>query len=141
VPFEQSKVTGYALATLAMTSYSAAKGITSAAPQAAIVFGPHAPVVYVAALGIAGTVAVIDSIGVVVGVVTSPRTQEVLRKTRDGIRRLIHRPQPPDGRDPGDQSERVHERQMSAPYKLPDEVRDAIISLGQKPREAAGEGP
>ena len=92
VPFEQSKVTGYALSTLAMSSYSAAKGITSAAPHAATVFGPHAPVVYAATFGVAGTVAVIDSIGVVVGVVTSPKTQEVLGKVRSEIRRLIHRP-------------------------------------------------
>jgi hypothetical protein len=144
VPFEQSKVTGYALATLAMTSYSAAKGITSAAPQAAIVFGPHAPVVYMAALGVASTVAVIDSIGVVVGVVTSPRTQEVLRKTRDGIRRLIHRPQPPTGRDPDDQSVRpgeLSERESAPRWKISEEeLRDAIRILHQSGK-APGEGP
>jgi hypothetical protein len=103
VPFEQSKVTGYALSTLAMSSYSAAKGLVSGAPHAAVVFGPHAPVAYAAVVGVAGTVAVIDSIGVVVGVVTSPRTREVLQKAREGIRRLIQRPQSPAAPDSRDQ--------------------------------------
>lgn len=103
VPFEQSKVMGYALSTLAMSSYSAAKGLVVAAPHAAVVFGPHAPVAYAAVVGVAGTVAVIDSIGVVVGVVTSPRTREVLQKAREGIRRLILYPQSPAAPDSRDQ--------------------------------------
>jgi hypothetical protein len=92
VPLEQSKVTGYALSTLAMTSYGAAKGITTTAQHAAPVFGPHAPVVYAVALGTAGGVAVIDSVGVIIGFVTSPRTREGLRRVRNGIKRLIRRP-------------------------------------------------
>ncbi len=48
--------------------------------------------------GLAGAVVVVDGIGVVVGMVTSPKTVKAMGEARDGVKRLIHRsggkPQP-----------------------------------------------
>jgi hypothetical protein len=99
VPFEQSKATVSPLATQAMKSYGVATGLAGASPGA-VILGPHGPVVFMAG---AGALAVIDSIGVIIGVATSPRTAEIIKAARRGFRRLIHRA-PSDAQGAGEPS-------------------------------------
>ena len=97
VPFEQSKLSVSALATLARKSYGipdkAGTYIGLGATAAAIV--PHVAVVYlgVAAAGILGLV-VVDSIGVIVGAVSVPGTgtSNAISNLRRKIKQLIHHP-------------------------------------------------
>jgi len=92
VPFEQSKMAGSSLTGLAMKSYGVASTASGLA-AVPLVLGPHGAVASAGVLAGAGAVAVVDSVGVVVGMV--PKTGRALRAVGRGIRRLIHRPDNP----------------------------------------------
>jgi Skp family chaperone for outer membrane proteins len=87
VPFELSEPRFHPLTKLAMESYKTAGGLLEDSPTAAI-FHPKGPVVLMAA---AGAVAIIDSVGVIVGVAISPITRQVIEKVRNGFKKLISR--------------------------------------------------
>jgi Skp family chaperone for outer membrane proteins len=87
VPFELSEPRFHPLTKTAMESYKTAGGLLEDSPQAAIVH-PKGPVVFIAA---AGAVAIIDSVGVIVGVAISPITRQVIEKVRNGFKKLISR--------------------------------------------------
>ncbi len=100
VPFEQSKLSATALASLARKSYDKAWKYAGASGFAPIL-GPHGAVVFLAGLGAAlGALVVIDSFGVAVGFVSSDsRTGRAIRATRRWIRRILRRPPPADQED------------------------------------------
>jgi hypothetical protein len=85
VPFELSDAEVHPMTTAAMKSYKASEALLKATPHA-VVLGPKGPIAFMA---IAGGVAVIDSIGVIVGLAISPVTRRVVERVRRGIRRLF----------------------------------------------------
>jgi hypothetical protein len=100
IPFEASVPKGHALVSLSMKSIGKATQALGAAAAVAPILGPFAHVAYVTGAGLAGAVCVVDGVGLIVGVATSPETGKVLLAARQGIRRLIHRPHPPGGPGP-----------------------------------------
>jgi len=111
VPFEQSKQKAASLATLARKSYSPAGAVAGLSNFAPILIVPHAMVVYLGVVGAAaGGIVVVDSIGVVAGVATGPKTAGARASVRRGLRRLINRPGQPKlddaEQDPSDQPSR-----------------------------------
>jgi hypothetical protein len=87
VPFEHSEPKFHPLAKTAIHSYELAGGLIKYGPHATIL-GAHGPVAFMAA---GGAVAVIDSVGVAIGVAISPITNEIVDKVRAGIKRLFTR--------------------------------------------------
>jgi hypothetical protein len=149
VPFEQSKATVIALASLAMKSYGVVGTAAGLGAAIAPALGPHGAVAYMAvAPGAVLAVVVIDSVGVAAGWVASGRTAEAIQAARRGITRLIHGPHPPKP-GPGDKpaptvpGSEARERTVEpAPplLELPDEVKAAIRTLRERqPSPGTGE--
>lgn len=97
VPFEQSSLKLSSLTAWAQKSFTLVGEISSVQAGAVLFIGPHAPVAFAAVGGAVGVVAIVDGIGALIGLVTSPRTDEVVGRIRRGFRRLIHRPAPDSG--------------------------------------------
>lgn len=140
VPFEQSKVSGQALASLAMKSYTPASSIYATGATAAPHLGPHGAVVYLATAAAAGALAVVDSIGVVVGVATNPRTYQLLAGVRRGLRRLIHRPRPaPAAAEPVTESAPEPTKTLAEPLEVPEWLTAYYDQLREKHRPMLGD--
>ena len=149
VPFEQSKMAASSITGLAMKSYSTASTITGLAPVP-LVLGPHGAVVSAGVLGAGGAVAVVDSVGVVVGMV--PKTASAVRAGRRGIGRLIRRPDNPTGQgetpeepdnpaDQGGRGETAEEREhriTAEQHKIAQETQEAFR---QRARRSPRPGP
>ncbi|MGH7070334.1 MAG: hypothetical protein ACREFO_10000 [Acetobacteraceae bacterium] len=111
VPFEQSKQRAAPLATTARKSYSPAgqvAGFSGFSGLAPVLIVPHVAVVFLAVVGAAaGSLVVVDSIGVIAGVATGPKTAGARAAVRRGFKRLIRRPDQPEPdiaqQDPSDQ--------------------------------------
>jgi hypothetical protein len=108
VPFEQSKQKAAALATLARRSYDKAGKVAGLSGFSPVLIVPHAAVVYLVVVGgAAGGLLVVDSIGVIAGVATGPKTAGARAAVRRGLRWLSRRPDQPEPdnakQDPSDQ--------------------------------------
>jgi hypothetical protein len=142
VPFEQSKMAASSITGLAMKSYSKASTITGLAPVP-LVLGPHGAVVSMGVLGVGGVVAVVDSVGVVVGM--APKTASAVRAVRRGIGRLIRRPDHPAGQgetpeepdDPAGEGETAEERE----HRRTAEQRQIVDAMRKMLRELEKEIP
>ena len=100
VPFEQSEQKAAALATLARKSYSKSVGVagySGFSGLAPVLIVPHVAVVFLAVVGgVAGSLLVVDSVGVVAGVAAGPKTAGARAAVRRGFRRLIRHPDQPE---------------------------------------------
>ena len=100
VPFEQSKQKAAALATTGRMSYSPAgqvAGFSGFSGLAPVLIVPHVAVAYLAVVsGVAGGLVVVDSIGVITGVASGPKTAGARAAVGRGLRRLLHRPDQPE---------------------------------------------
>lgn len=100
VPFEQSEQKAAALATLARKSYSKSVGVarySGFSGLAPVLIVPHVAVVFLAVVGgVAGSLLVVDSVGVVAGVAAGPKTAGARAAVRRGFGRLIRHPDQPE---------------------------------------------
>jgi hypothetical protein len=85
VPFELSDAEVHPLTMAAMKSYKVSGEFLKATPHA-VILGPKGPIAF---MTIAGGVAVIDSIGVIIGLAISPVTRRIVERVRRGIKRLF----------------------------------------------------
>jgi hypothetical protein len=95
VPFGQSKLACVALASVAMKSYEQA-GPGAELAGIAPTLDARGPVVYLTLMAASSlAVVVIGNVGIVVGMVTGHDTATTVETVRDGIRRLVRRPDTP----------------------------------------------
>ena len=85
VPYELSDAEVHPLTRAAMKSYKVSEAFLKATPHAEML-GPKGHDLF---MTIAGTVAVVDSIGVIIGLAISPVTRRIVERVRRGIKRLF----------------------------------------------------